>query len=370
MPGEDRSQRATPHRREKAREQGQVVRSRDLPSALTLLAVAALLRFGQSGWIAGWKDLLRHLLEAVSHGDLIVMAPLVNWTAWATFRWAAPALALAWCISAFGLVAQGGFVFSPLALGPKFDRLNPVNNLSRIFSVAGLSPLLKTLIPVSVLAYLSIALVMREWLHVIASPHMAVPAALSWMGSIFYEFAWKAGLVLLVWSGFDYGLQRLSYERSLRMSHQELREEHKDLEGNPATRGRVRRKQREMRRRMMLRQVARATVIITNPDEFAIALEYNPEKMAAPLVLAKGRGLLAQKIKREARWHEIPIVENRLLARALYRTVEVGGSIPAKLYTAVAEVLAFIYRAQSRMREQKEKAAQDARSGHAPPPKV
>jgi flagellar biosynthetic protein FlhB len=107
---------------------------------------------------------------------------------------------------------------------------------------------------------------------------------------------------------------------------------------------------REMRRKQMLNQVARATVVITNPDEFAVALEYIPEKMAAPLVLAKGRGELAQKIKREARWHEIPIVENRPLAQALYRTVEVGGTIPAKLYTAVAEVLAFIYRAQTRMR--------------------
>ena len=368
MAGEDRSQRATPRRREKARERGQVVRSRELPSALTLLAVAALLRWGQPGWISTWRVLFRDLLASVSRGDLNGMTPDIASTGWVIIRWAAPAILLAWCISAAGLLAQGGFVLSPLALGPNFGRLNPVNNISRIFSLSGLSPLLKSLIPVSVIAYLAISLIMREWLHLIYSSHMALPAAFTWLSTIFYEFAWKAGLVLLLWSGFDYGLQRLSYERSLRMSHQEVREEHKDLEGNPATRGRLRRKQRDMRRRMMLNQVARATVVVTNPDEFAIALEYIPEKMAAPLVLAKGRGLLAQKIKREARWHEIPIVENRVLARALYRTVEVGGSIPAKLYTAVAEVLAFIYRAQSRVRE--EKASAEARNRKSESPKV
>lgn len=367
MAGEDRSQRATPRRREKARERGQVVRSRELPSALTLLAVAALLRWGQAGGISVWRDLLRSVLDTASHGDLAVMTPLFNWTALGLLRWAGPAIATAWCISILGVVAQGGFVISPLALSPNLSRLNPVNNLSRIFSVAGLSPLLKSLVPVSIVAYLAIALAMREWLHLIYSPHMALPAAFAWLATVLYEFAWKAGLLLLAWSGFDYALQRLSYERSLRMSHQEVREEHKDLEGNPATRGRLRRKQREMRRRMMMRQVARATVIVTNPDEYAVALEYVPEKMATPLVLAKGRGLLAQKIKTEARWYEVPIVENRSLARALYRTVEVGGTIPAKLYTAVAEVLAFIYRAQARMRE--EKAAEDARTRNTGSPK-
>jgi flagellar biosynthetic protein FlhB len=360
MAGEDRSQRATPRRREKARERGQVVRSRELPSALTLLAVAILLRWGRSGGISAWRNSFRRVLNAAVSGDLTVMTPLMHWTAWELVRWTAPALALAWCISALGVMAQGGFVLSPLALSPNLSRLNPVNNLSRIFSVAGLSPLLKSLIPVSIIAYLAVALALREWLHLIYSPHMALPAAFAWLAAVLYEFAWKAGLVLLAWSGFDYALQRLSYERSLRMSHQEVREEHKDLEGNPATRGRVRRKQREMRRRMMMRQVARATVVVTNPDEYAVALEYVPEKMAAPLVLAKGRGLLAQKIKSEARWYEVPIVENRLLARALHRTVQVGGTIPPTLYTAVAEVLAFIYRAQARMRD--EKVAQGTRT--------
>jgi len=366
MPGEDRSERATPRRRQQARERGQLVRSRELPSALTLLAVALLLRWGQTGWVPIWRDLFRHLLDAASHGNIASMAPAGNWTAWGVVRWTAPPLLIAWCISAFGLVAQGGFAFSPMALELKWERLNPATNVSRIFSVGGLSPLLKSLIPLGFLIYVSATIMRREWVQLIHLSQMGLMAALTWHFGLLYEFAFKGGIILLVWSGVDYGLQRWNYERSLRMSRQEVKDEYKDLEGNPATRMRIRRRQRELRRRTMLRQVARATVVITNPDEFAVALEYIPESMVAPVVLAKGRGPLAEIIKREARWHEVPVVENPPLAQALYRTVEVGGTIPAKLYAAVAEVLAFIYRAQARMRAEKKTGETKQTGGRQP----
>jgi flagellar biosynthetic protein FlhB len=350
MADEQRTERATPRRREKALERGQLVRSRELPSALTLLAVAALLRWGNGGFLAAWRDLLRHLLATGAHADLTSTASILGWTAWGTARWVFPPFAIAWGVSVMGLLTQGGFVVTPLALEPKWDRLNPVNNISKIFSIGSLSTLLKSLVPVGVLVYLAVGVLSRDWLQVTHTSQMGLSAALSWLVTVLYEFAWKGGMVLLVWAGVDYALQRAGYERSMRMSKQEVRDEHRDLEGNPATKGRIKRRFREIRRRKMMRQVARATVVITNPDEFAVALEYIPEKMPAPVVLAKGRGELAQKIKREARWYEVPIIENKPLAQALYRTVEVGGMIPAKLYTAVAEVLAFIYRAQARAR--------------------
>ena len=367
MPGEDRSQRATPRRREQARERGQIVRSRELPAALALLGVAVLMRWGQSGWVLVWRGLFRHLLAAVSHGEIMSLSPLLSMTAWNAVRWAAPPLVFAWCVSAFGLMAQGGFVFAPQAAGLNWNRFNPANNIGRIFSLAGLAPLLKSLIPLGIILYLSVSIVLREWPHLLRSSTMALPAALVWLFSILYEFSWKGGLVLLFWSGLDYGIQYWNYERSLRMTTEEVRAEAKDTQGNPATRNRIRRRRRDMRRRLMLRQVARATVVITNPEEYAVALEYVPEKMAAPLVLAKGRGPLAQKIKREARWYEVPIVENPPLAQALYRTVEIGATIPAKLYTAVAEVLAFIYRAQARVRAEKD--ARGAKSSVPQAPK-
>jgi flagellar biosynthetic protein FlhB len=374
MADEQRTERATPKRREKAREQGQIVRSRELPSALTLLGVAALLRWGQGGWIASWRDLFRHLLAASSQPEMSTITPLFNATGSSAVRWAAPPLALAWSVSAFALLLQGGFVFAPAAFEPKLERFNPVNNISRLFSVGGLSPMLKSLIPASFLLYIAATIISREWLPLIHSTQMGLSPALDWLAALLYEFAWKGGMVLLVWAGADYGIQKWNYERSLRMSKQEIRDEFKDTEGNPAIRGRIRRRRGELRRRLMMKQVARATVIITNPDHFAIALEYIPEKMSAPVVLAKGRGLLAEKIKREARWHEIPIVENPPLARALYRTVEVGASIPGKLYVAVAEVLALIYRAQAQARARADAEARaasaanpDPKTGASPP---
>jgi len=360
MADEQRTERATPKRREKAREQGQLVRSRELPSALTLLGVAALLRFGQAGWISSWRDLFRHLLSASSRPELASITPILDATGTSAVRWATPPLLLAWCVSAFALFLQGGFVFAPQAFQPNFERFNPVNNLSRIFSVGGFSPMLKSLIPASFLLYIAAAIVLREWMPLLHSSQMGLAPALDWLAALLYEFAWKGGLVLLVWSGADYGLQKWNYERSLRMSKQEIRDEFKDTEGNPAIRGRIRRRRGELRRRLMMKQVSRATVVIANPDHFAVALQYIPEKMPAPIVLAKGRGIIAERIKREARWHEIPIVENPPLARALYRTVEIGASIPAKLYVAVAEVLAFIYRAQAQARARAEAEARAA----------
>jgi len=354
MADEQKTERATPHRRKKALERGQMARSRDLPSALSLLAVVVFLRWAQQGWLPALRGFLRNLLAVASSADVSAFYPAIHWTAMDTIRWTGPPLAAAFAISGLGLVAQGGFVFTPLAFEPKWERLNPASNLSRIFSVGGLSPLLKSLIPVAFLLYIAIAILRRDWLQLIHASEMGLPAEMHWLVGVLYEFSWKSGLVLLVWSAADYGLQRWNYERSMRMTKQEVRDEFKETEGNPTTRGRQRRRRREMRGRRMLQQVRRATVVITNPDEFAVALEYVPEKMPAPVVLAKGRGELAQRIKREARWHEIPIVENKPLAQALYRTVEVGGTIPAKLYTAVAEVLAFIYRAQARMRAEVE----------------
>ncbi len=366
MADEQRTERATAKRREKAREKGQLVRSRELPSAMTLLGVAALLHFGQGGWISSWRDLFRHLLSASSKPEVNSIAPILNATGTSAIRWAAPPLALAWTVSALALFVQGGFVFAPAAFEPNWERFNPAANISRVFSVSGLSPMLKSLIPAAALLYIAAAIVAREWMPLIHSSQMGLGPASDWLAAILYEFSWKGGLVLLLWSGADYGMQKWGYERSLRMTKQEVRDEFKDTEGNPAIRGRIRRRRGEMRRRLMMKQVTRATVVIANPDHFAVALQYIPEKMAAPIVLAKGRGIIAEKIKREARWHEIPIVENPPLARTLYRTVEIGAAIPGKLYVAVAEVLAFIYRTQTQARARAEATARDANLSAGP----
>jgi flagellar biosynthetic protein FlhB len=179
-----------------------------------------------------------------------------------------------------------------------------------------------------------------------------VPAKIAFLRllALMFEMMWKGGLIFALWSAADFFLEKFSFERQLRMSKQEIKEEHKEMEGNPAVRGRIRRLQRQMRKRRMIRNVADATVVVTNPTHFAVALRYVPAEMEAPVVLAKGQNLLAQIIRQQAVWHGVPIVENPPLAQALYRMVEVGQSIPAKLYAAVAEILAFIYRMQAKQR--------------------
>ena len=347
MADENKTEQATPRRREKARERGQVARSRELPSALALLTVTFMVWWQAEVWKLEWRDFLAHDL-ALPSDDLKAYLTLLQRTAMLVIRWGAPPLLMSWLIAAGGIVAQGGFVFAPEALGPKPEKLNPASNLGKLFSLNALRTMLKSLLPAAYLVYLGVTLITAQWDRILRSCFLTPRGASSWIFEQAYGMAWKAGLVFGVWFLFDYLLERLSFERQLRMSRQEIREEAKETEGQPLIRSRVRRLQRQMRKRRMLKDVARASVVVTNPTEYAVALEYRPEEMAAPSVVAKGRNLLAQRIKREANWHGIPIIENPPLAQALYRTVDVGQAIPAKLYAAVAEILAFIYRLQGR----------------------
>jgi flagellar biosynthesis protein FlhB len=331
---------------QKARTEGNVPRSREFPAALALMTVVLFLWWNPQNWKDEWRDLLEKALTSAAHSDMAAGTPVLNWVAWRVCVWAAPSLALAWVVALAGSFALGGFVVAPAALAPKPERLNPVNNLGKLFSLSGLQGLLKSLIPSGFVLYIAMAMIVRDWGQILEMCRVGVRPSFGWLLSRIFEICWKGGLVFILWAGFDVLISRMNFQRQLRMSRQEVREDYKESEGNPAIRGRIRRLQREMRRRRMLHDVARATVVVTNPNEYAVALEYKPETMAAPVVVAKGRNLLAQKIKREARWHGIPIVENPPLAQALYRAADVGQAIPANLYTAVAEILAFIYRTQ------------------------
>ena len=349
MADESKTEQATPRRREKARERGQVARSRELPSALALLTITFLVWWQAEVWKLQWRDFLAHNLPLPSD-DLKAYLTLLQRTALLAIRWGAPPLLLSWLIAAAGIVAQGGLVFAPAALGPKPEKLNPASNLGKLLSLNSLRGLLKSLLPAAYLVYLGVTLITAQWDKILRSCFLTPRAVSGWILELAYGMAWKAGLVFAVCFLFDYLLERLNFERQLRMSRQEIREEAKETEGQPLIRSRVRRLQRQMRKRRMLKDVARAGVVVTNPTEYAVALEYRPAEMAAPSVVAKGRNLLARRIKREANWHGIPIIENPPLAQALYRTVDVGQAIPAKLYAAVAEILAFIYRLQGKTR--------------------
>jgi flagellar biosynthetic protein FlhB len=279
----------------------------------------------------------------------ISTAPLATWSATLLLIVSAPTLAMAWIAAGIGSVAQGGIVFAPAALAPQSSRLSPAARLRQLFSLPAVSRLIRAVLPASMVAYLATASLIRDWQLVINAPRLTTIAIAGLVLGRAFELAWKAGLVLLAWAVVDLFLERQHLAGELRMTRQELKEDYKETEGNPLIKGRIRRLRRQTLRRRMLEDTKRASVVITNPNEFAIALEYKPA-MAAPMVIAKGRNLLAQQIKQVARWHGIPMIENPPLAHALYRATEIGQYIPPKLYRAVAAILAAIQRAEQRAR--------------------
>jgi flagellar biosynthetic protein FlhB len=341
----NRTEKATPRRRQKAREQGQVARSRDLVAGLGTTAAVVLLAWRLPAFASDWRALLRRewAYAALHPGQ---MAP--TWRSELfLFRGVALAAGLSWMAATIAGVAQGGLVFAPAALAPSLNRLNPSSRLGQLFSLAAVSRMLKSLLPTAAVIYLAIGLLSRDWSVLASLTDRPGGALLAFIGGHMFELAWKSSLVLLVWSAADYMLERWRHENELKMSRQDLRDEFKETEGNPAVKMRIRRLQRQARRRRMLKDVERAAVVITNPTEFAIALEFNPQ-MEAPVLVAKGRNLLAAQIREVALWQGIPLVENPPLAHALYRAVEVGQAIPPKLYAVVAEILAAIWRVQAR----------------------
>ncbi len=350
MAHDDKTEQATPRRRQKAREQGRIARSHEVGGALIGFAGLWMLLWISGTQLQAWRVSWRAWPDMAWQSDFSAGTPILTWMAVAALRWIAPSLVLVWVLAVASNVAQGGLVFAAEALAPKIERLSPAAKLGQMFSVAGLAPVAKSLIPFSILLYIGSSVLVRDWELLMRTGQMPAAMIAQLAYERCFEICWKSTLVLLLWSGIDYLLQRQKLESDLRMSKQELRDEFKETDGNPTVKGRLRRLQRQLRRRRMLKDVERATVVVTNPTHFAVALEYRPE-MPAPTVVAKGANALAQEIKRIALWHEIPIAENPPLAQALYRSVEVGQTIPAKLYAAVAEILAFLYRAQVRAQQ-------------------
>ncbi|HZD47760.1 MAG TPA: EscU/YscU/HrcU family type III secretion system export apparatus switch protein, partial [Silvibacterium sp.] len=258
-------------------------------------------------------------------------------------------------------VAQsGGVHFNAEALQPKWDRINPITNLKNLFSLRGAGRLGKSLLPAAPLIILAVRKI-KEEVGIAPLSVARLPAICEGIYAILLGAAW----VLFLWSAVDYLVEWRSWEDRQKMTKQEMRDEYRQTEGSPQVRGRIRSLRRQMRRRKLRADVTRASVVITNPTHYAVALSFDFETMDAPRLLAKGRNLLAEQIKSEARWAGVPIVENPPLARSLYRHVEPGHAIPVDLYAAVAAILAYLYRQQVEERVRRERARERAAYGTA-----
>ncbi len=341
----ERTEPATPRRREEARRRGQVFRSVELNAALAFLAVFGLLHFlgpSVARGIAAWSQtLLMERPRDWSGGDVAAMATGAV-LAWA--RAAGPILVLAALVPVGVSLLQTGPVFSTATLVPDFGQLSPARGLRRVLSVRAAVELAKALVKTAVVGAVALITVRQAAGEFPALVDMEPAATAAVVVGWVDRLAWRVGAAFLALAAADYFYQRWEHERSLRMSREEIKHELKETEGDPRIRALRRSRQRELARRRMLQDVARAHVVVANPDHYAVALRYDPAEMAAPVVVAKGKGYLAQRIKEAAHRHGVMVVEQPPLARALYRMVKVGQAIPEELYQAVAEVLAFVWR--------------------------
>ena len=241
-------------------------------------------------------------------------------------------------------VAQVGFRISTKKLEPNFDKLNFVKGLKRFFEMKALVQLVRDPLKLSIVAIVAFLVLRGEFDRFFLLPDMDVEQFAETLVILVVTIALKIGAAILVLAVIDFFYQRYEFEKSIKMSKQEIKDEYKDTDGNPQIKGRMRQVAREMARRRMMDDVPTADVVVTNPTHIAVALKYIPDKMDAPMVVAKGERLIAQKIKEIARQHGVPVYEDKPLARSLFKMCDVGDLIPASLFKAVAEVLAYIYR--------------------------
>jgi len=341
----DKSQAPTPHRRQEARKQGQVAKSQDLVSAVLLIAgLLGLLMLG-GGLIEFLYGFSRRQLGGKIWSPLdfnSVMAQYHN-TLSGLAGCLLPIFGLVLLVAVAANLAQTGFLFVPGKLAPDVTRIDPLKGLRRLFSLPTAMRLAFGIFKIMVIAAVAFFSLYKERDVILGLSGLEPPQIGVFLFTTLFWITLKVGGVLLVLAILDYAFQRWKHEQDLRMTPQEIREEMKNLEGNPQIIARRRQVQRQLALDRLSDLVPKADVVVTNPTELAVAIQYEPETMAAPIVIAKGAGLIAQRIRRLALEHEIPVVEKKPLAQALYREVELNHPIPKDKYAAVAEVLAYVY---------------------------
>jgi flagellar biosynthetic protein FlhB len=341
----DKTQDATPHRRQQAREEGQVAKSQDLASAaLLLVGLATLLWWG--GPLV--EMLARYATEQLGgepwfSTDPQFFAAHAQRLCYTLACYLLPILGVLMFTGVAANFMQVGFLFLPEKLAPDLMRLDPLQGFARLFSLGNLVRLVMGLLKMALVASVAYSSLYGQREKVLGLAAMPTTEVAVFVGQVLIWTSMKIALALFLLAVLDYGFQWWKHERDLRMTTQQIREEMKNLEANPQMVARRKQVQRQLALHRISAAVPKADVVVTNPTELAIAIQYDPEKMAAPIVVAKGAGLIAAQIRKLALANGIPILERKPLAQALYREVEIDHPIPQERYAAVAEVLAYVY---------------------------
>ena len=343
---QERTEQATPKRREEAREKGQVAVSREVASAVVLGASLIYFYFGGGRLVEGVVEIMR---AAFRDAGQVVLTPdnihaFVISLIYKVFLLIFPLLLAVFIAGFLANVMQVGFMFSWEAIKPKASKIDPFKGFKRLFSLRSLVELVKNLFKISVVGLIAYLVILHEIPALFPLADQSVWGMLAFVGRVAFTIMMLTCLVLIVMALLDYFYQRWEFEKSIRMSRQEIKEEFKHTEGDPLVKSRIRKIQRDMARKRMMAGIPEADVVITNPTHLAVALRYDQDNMNAPVVIGKGAGYVAEKIRDIAAEHKIPIVENKPVAQVLYRITGVGDMIPEDLYRAVAEILAYVYR--------------------------
>jgi len=343
----DKTEKATPKKRRDARKRGHILKSQEITSAVILLLVFVVIRISGSfiyNKLAGYTEEV--ITEYPRIDDLFMLNTISKYFAKTIVQMVvilAPIFAVAFAGALVMEYAQVGFLLTTKTLWFQFNRINPINGIKRIFSLRGVVELIKSILKVCIVGYVAYSFIRGEATNIMNVMGMDIKGVVQYIAVTTINLAIRLCVMLVILGLFDYGYQWWQYERDLKMTKQEIKEEFKMMEGNPQIKSKIKQKQRQISMRRMLQEVPKADVIITNPTHYAVALKYDPSESNAPVVVAKGVDYIAARIKEVAKENNVEIVENRVLARTLYDKVDIGEVIPQELYQAVAEVLAFVY---------------------------
>lgn len=346
--GGEKTEEATPKKLDDARKEGQVAKSQELMTAFILISLFASLKmfitYISDGFIDGFKEIYSSI-EVYSKEIFVsnYAVAFINDSIWRIVMISLPMMAVAVFVSVMMNALQVKWKPTAKPLMPKFSKISPLNGFKRMFSKAKLVELLFSVIKIGIIAYLAYSTIKDEAGIISIICEIELFSAVMLIGDIVINFGLKTSLVFLVIGVADYIYQRIKFMHDMRMSKQEIKDEFKKTEGDPKIKGQIRQKMREASQRRMMQKLPEADVVITNPTHLACALKYDKEIAEAPVLIAKGADYLAARIKEIAKENNIPVVENKPLARMLYHNVELEQEIPQELYQMAAEVLAYVY---------------------------
>ena len=347
---EEKTEEATPKRRQDAREKGQVAKSVELNSAFIILASFLSLKILGSVMYEEVAAFLRLTYSTLARSDLTVLEAhrIIISMAIVVIKVALPIMLVIVLISVLVNILQVGVSFTTKPLMPSLDKINPITGFGRLFSKRVLVDLIKSILKIVIIGYFIYRFISKELVNFPGFINQDLTISLTKTVQVILEMAFQIGAVILVMAVLDYFYQWWEHNQNIKMSKKELKEEYKQAEGDPKLKGKIKERQRAMAMQRMMQEVPTASVVVVNPTHFAVALKYEKE-MPAPIVVAKGQDFLAQRIKDMAKENNVAIVENKPLARSLYSLADIGSAVPPELYQAVAEVLAYVYRLNKKL---------------------